>query len=44
MRKNKFFLFVYSLTSESGIKNNNLNFFFNSYVIFTNVRVESIRS
>jgi hypothetical protein len=27
MRKNKFLLFVYSLTSESGIKNNNLNFF-----------------
>jgi hypothetical protein len=45
MRTNKFILFVYSLTPESGIKNTDLNlFYFYSYVIFTNARVGSIRS
>ena len=46
MRKNKFILFVYSLTPESGIKKiTDLNLFcFYSYVIFNNVRVGSIRS
>jgi hypothetical protein len=46
MRKNKFILFVCSLTPESGIKKNiDLNlFYFYSYVIFTNARVGSIRS
>jgi len=45
MRKNKFILFVYSLTLESGIKNTNLNLFcFYSYIIFTNARDGSIRS
>jgi hypothetical protein len=45
MCKNKFILFVYSLTPESGIKNTDLNLFcFYSYVIFTNARVGSIRS
>jgi len=43
--KNKFILFVYSLMSESGIKNTDLNLFrFYSYAIFINVRVGSIRS
>jgi hypothetical protein len=46
MRKNKFILFVYSLTPESGIKKiTDLNLFcFYSYVIFTNAKVESIRN
>jgi len=44
MRKNKFILIFYSLALESGIKKNiDLNFFY-SYVIFTNTRVEIIRS
>jgi hypothetical protein len=45
MRTNKFILFVYSLTLESGIKNTDLNLFcFYNCVIFTNARVGSIRS
>jgi len=46
MRKNKFILFDYSLTPESGIKKiTDLNLFcFYSYVIFTNAKVESIRN
>jgi hypothetical protein len=45
MCKNKFILFVYSLTLELRIKNIDLNLFcFYSYVIFTNARVGSIRS
>jgi hypothetical protein len=45
MRKNKFILFIYSLTLESGIKNTDLNLCcFYSYVIFTNPRVGNIRS
>jgi hypothetical protein len=46
MRLNKFILFVYSLTPESGIKNIDLNLFcfFYSCVIFINARVGNIRS